>query len=159
MAQPPILFTCKFLCLHNYCIKYNIWDGYLYIIFTVIPTSWFIILLYIFSGYIQIKLISIPMLYIFTHLFILHPFTFLILISFWRARLGFTIALQCFSTYVSYEHWSKVEMAARLLTLHPLDVAPLPPSPATWLACYHSDNKMWRSNAMQVMLCPSRPSS
>lgn len=39
----PILLVCKFPDLHGYRIKHCLQGGYLYILLSVIPTSWFII--------------------------------------------------------------------------------------------------------------------
>lgn len=88
VPQSPFLFMCKCLCLHNDCIKHSIWDGFLYIIFIlyiilniiyyskyyiIIHTFWFIILLYNFSGYIQINKADFNTHASFTHSFIHSP--------------------------------------------------------------------------------------
>lgn len=155
MARTPIPFVCKFLCLHNYGIKYSTWDRYLHIIFAVIPPSWFIILLYIFFRLYSNKA-DFNTHALFIHSFIHSPSIYVSNSDFFlESQTRIHCCSRHFSTCMSRKHCSRAEAAAHCWPSAHGDVAPLlsrPPDlgwPVTTLTTRHEEIMLF----MRV-LCP-----
>lgn len=155
MARTPIPFVSKFLCLHNYGIKYSTWDRYLHIIFAVIPPSWFIILLYIFFRLYSNKA-DFNTHALFIHSFIHSPSIYVSNSDFFlESQTRIHCCSRHFSTCMSRKHCSRAEAAAHCWPLRPRRCGTSSPqAPRPGLACDHFDNETWRNNVIYASAVP-----